>query len=129
LVVILLTLVGELRAADTQRASCADVIRELDRILGQPGPYRPEPLRIARRLGVEPGWVFHCADVYGRRLGKERPARSDEEIDAEEDRWESGERGEFGKDEAEAGDKEEPKTPAERTRVMPPTPTPKAWNR
>src|SRR5215470_7753955 len=75
--------------AEAQRSSCADVIKELDRVVGKRGSYRPDPVRVARKLGVEPAWVAHCSDVYGRRLTKSLRARSDEEREELEERWET----------------------------------------
>lgn len=73
-------------------------------MIGRRGSYRPDPLRIARRLGVDPEWVVRCARLYGRRLSKEPARLIDAERDQQDERWEAEEPSEMGSDEREVAE-------------------------
>jgi hypothetical protein len=90
------------RRLEAGRVPCPDVIKEVDRVIGRRGSYRPDPLRIARRLGVDPEWVVRCARLYGRRLSKEPARLIDAERDQLDERWEADEPIEIGREEQEA---------------------------
>jgi len=90
LLTAMLTL-GVTEHASAGRPDCARVVSEIDRVTGRRGKQRADPGVIARKLGVEPAWVWRCADTYGRRLSRTRVGRDgDEQIES----WESDEGGE-----------------------------------
>lgn len=108
------------RELQAQRVPCATVVRDLDSVIGRRGKHRPDPARVAFRLGVEPAWVEHCAQLYGRRLAKGRAPVGDEEREDREERWESEEPVEAGREESAQG----PFEPEEHRRGLRSTPTP-----
>lgn len=102
------------------RISCATVVREIDAVTGRRGAHRADPVRVANRLGVEPAWVKHCAQLYGRRLAKGLPPVSDEEREDMQERWEAEEPIEIGPEEPVQG----PLEVLEKRRELRSTPTP-----
>jgi hypothetical protein len=118
--VFLVVLVAMLPARSVAgRVSCALVLKEIDRVTGRRGNYRPDAARIARRLGVEPAWVHRCAQVYGRRLdGAVR--LGDEEREDQQERWEEVEPEErTGEDTQEVSPTEEPERRPQRASGAP----------
>lgn len=103
-----------------ERVSCATVVRELDAVISRRGSHRPDPVRVGIRLGVEPAWVMHCAQLYGRRVAKVLAPISDEEREDRDERWESEESVEVEREDAVQGSLEV----LERRRELRSTPTP-----
>ena len=102
------------------RVSCAEVVRVIDAVTGRRGKHRADPVRVAHRLGVEPAWVSHCAQLYGRRLAKGLPPLGDEEREAMQERWESEESVEVEREDAVQG----PLEVLDKQRELRSTPTP-----
>jgi hypothetical protein len=109
--ILLAVILGVVAARELQaqrRVPCTDVVHELDAITGRGGSHRADPIRVAIRLNVEPAWVEHCAQLYGRRLAKRLPRVSDEEREERQERWESEEPFEFDREDAAQGEFEPP---------------------
>lgn len=112
-----LVVISEARA---DRVSCAEVVRAIDAVTSRRGRHRADPVRLALRLGVEPAWVTHCAQLYGRRLAKNLPPISDEEREEMQERWESEETVEVEREDSVQG----PLEVLEKQRELRSTPTP-----
>ena len=88
------------------RPDCAVILRSLHDVTGHNGARIPDPVKVAKRLGVDAAWVERCAASYGRRLKRheeERPVDTDSPLieTREEQEYE-----EVGREEKEtAGDK------------------------
>jgi len=119
-VLMLLFSMAPVAQTRADRVSCADVVHELDAVTGRRGKHRADPVRVAHRLGVEPSWVMHCAQLYGRRLAQKLPAMSDEEREDMQERWESEETVEVEREDAVQG----PLEVLEKRRDLRSTPTP-----
>lgn len=113
----LLTVGVEVKA---DRVSCAEVVKAIDAVTSRRGKHRADPVRLAHRLGVEPAWVTHCAQLYGRRLAKGLPPMGDEEREALQERWESEESVEVEREDAVQG----PLEVLDKQRELRSTPTP-----
>lgn len=120
LVLLSAALLLVINEAQADQVSCAEVVRAIDAVTGRRGRHRADPVRLALRLGVEPAWVTHCAQLYGRRLAKKLPPMSDEEREDMQERWESEETVEVEREDAVQG----PLEVLEKQRELRSTPTP-----
>ena len=82
------------REAQAKRVPCTTVVSVIDSVTSRRGSDRADPVRVANRLGVEPAWVLHCAQLHGRRVAKGLPPLSEAERDQLQERWELDEQDE-----------------------------------
>ena len=105
LVLAVVSLGGFLAApgpAHAGRVPCSQVIAEMDRTTSSAADYEgADPIKVGRRLGVEPLWVERCAATYGRRLSRKAPGVG-VSPEALIERWESQEPEELASEEIEA---------------------------
>jgi len=112
-VVALAPLLGGTAAA--QRPPCAEVVHEMNHLANAGSARGNDAEHLARRLKTTPLWVEKCASIYGRRL-RNVPTDSDERVRREE-KWESEEATEVGREELEAQGDVLTRAPRERDRA------------
>lgn len=84
--------------AQKGRVPCADLIGEFDRVVSRPGTGEIDPIKIGRKVGVDPRWVERCASVFGRRVSRP-PRRAGLAKEDQDVFWESEEPEEFAQEE------------------------------
>lgn len=98
---VAVALVGVPTSARAGRIPCADVINEVDRVDSQSGARSADPVKVARRLKIDPRWVERCAEAYGRRLAHRAPDHGVGREDQDE-QWEEQEPEEVSREEQQA---------------------------
>ena len=86
--------------AQKHRVPCAELVGEFDRVVSRPGIGEIDPIKVGKKVGVDPKWVERCASVFGRRVSRP-PRRAGLAKEDQDIAWESEEQEEFAQEEFE----------------------------